>query len=103
MEKETKNELMILLLFLGGMYISSRPTLDLGLGADSPFSRYIARPVINQFSIGRSLTTEEGFNQFLEERRKIVANEGKPNLAKIVTFPFSPNYEDYKINSQINQ
>jgi|SRR3989344_6746952 len=91
-----KNDWRIFLWCFGALYLAGRPTIDFFAGADSPFSRHIARPIVSQITIGRPLTTEEGFNQFLYDQRIEVANKGRPNLARILTFPFSPDYESYK-------
>ncbi|MBI3622844.1 hypothetical protein HY212_02050 [Candidatus Pacearchaeota archaeon] len=94
MDKRIKRNLQKILL-AGTLYLGViRPICDFAAGADSPFSRYMAKPVGNL--IYGDLNSEEKFNDFLKDRRTQIANEGLPALASILTFPFNPDYDSYK-------
>lgn len=107
MDPETKGALEVLL--SAGMLTLAKGYVDFFFGADSPFARYIARPLYNFVTSGEfeggQLKTEEQYQQYLKETREIIANEtapdlyGRPWIARIATFPFSPKYNKYKNSS----
>ena len=90
------NGVEVLVGVIGAVALPGRPTLDFQLGADSPFSRYIGRPLMNYLTKG-AYATEEQFQEHLDKMRRKIANSGRPVGARIATWPWSPDYDSYRV------
>ena len=90
MNREMKKTLAEILIFLslGPYWFAGAGHMH--VGSDSPIARYLSKPIA-QF-------TEEQYQEYLIERRKFMANENPKfiPLAKLLTFPWNVNYDDYK-------
>ena len=81
MDQASINELIALLIFTGAcFYVSGKPILDLQIGKDSLWSRYLNRPLTNYLT-GGELGTEEQFQNALAYNRQQIKREG---LAKLI-------------------
>ncbi len=102
MDKDLKKSLQALGFTVGLLYLAARSSFDFMAGADSPFSRFINRPLYNSLTNGL-VDTEKKYQRFLDEQRHRAANVGEyTGLATILTFPFSPDYDKYKDPSEIS-
>ena len=75
MKKFTRDLSLTILVWGSIIYCSSKPTIDIMLGKDSLWSRYINRPLINYLTEG-SLKTEEQFDNYLEYNRQQIKRKG---------------------------
>lgn len=63
---------------------ASKPALDFTAGVDSPFAKFM-----------KFYMSDSEYKESLVESRKRIVEQGKPDIARIVSFPYSLKYEEY--------
>ena len=81
MDQTSINELIALLIFTGAFYVPGKIVLDYEIGKDSPWSRYLNRPLINYLTCGK-LGTEEQFQTALAYNGQQIKRGGLAKLIK---------------------